>query len=263
MLKINKIVYNAIYMRVIFAISDRLMSYKCLELFIKKTKIVPIMFLFSDKKEGGYIDIIKEKYKPKYLEGITAIRNPENLDIIREQKPDFIISVLYPYIFKQPIFSFPTRGILNLHPSYLPFNKGTGSYTWCIMDRTLNGVTLHWVDEGIDTGKYIMRDSIVICEEDTANDLYKKVEKCGITLFDSFLNKYNLNEDIPAYDYIEEGTYHDRKSKQTIREINLNENAEIAIKKMKALTTSNKNEAAYYTKDGIKYGVNISIFKID
>lgn len=79
---------------------------------------------------------------------------------INENKFTFLVSYGYRYILKRQILDkFPDRAI-NLHISYLPWNRGADPNFWSFMENTPKGVTIHYLDEGIDTGDIIVQKEV-------------------------------------------------------------------------------------------------------
>lgn len=64
--------------------------------------------------------------------------------------------------------------IINTHPSYLPYSRGKHPYYWSIVEDTLFGVTIHRVNNGIDTGDILWQKEIKITPLDTGETLYHK-----------------------------------------------------------------------------------------
>lgn len=65
---------------------------------------------------------------------------------------DMAISFGYRHILTPPILATAKRPPINLHISYLPYNRGSHPLFWAVADGTPIGVTIHEIDEGIDTG---------------------------------------------------------------------------------------------------------------
>lgn len=65
---------------------------------------------------------------------------------------DLVISFGYRHILKQRVIETSKRPILNLHMSYLPYNRGAHPNFWSWIDGTPRGVTIHEIDSGLDTG---------------------------------------------------------------------------------------------------------------
>ena len=97
--------------------------------------------------------------------------------------PTFGLSIGYRHIIKPPWLNHFTDGIVNLHTGYLPYNRGRFPNVWPILDGTPAGVTIHWMDEGIDTGDIIAQRKVEVQPWDTAETLYHKLEDAGYDLF--------------------------------------------------------------------------------
>jgi len=68
---------------------------------------------------------------------------------------DFVISYGYGHILKKSIIESSVAPVINLHISYLPWNRGAHPNFWSFFDCTPSGVSIHLIDEGIDTGPII------------------------------------------------------------------------------------------------------------
>lgn len=103
-------------------------------------------------------------------------------DQVENMKPDIIISYNYNYIIKKEIIDLMRGNIINLHISLLPYNKGASPNFWSFIDDTPKGVTIHYVDEGIDTGDIIAQKELFFdetCEtfESTYNKLNSSIKE--------------------------------------------------------------------------------------
>lgn len=96
---------------------------------------------------------------------------------------DFLISVHWPKIFTKKELSKPRHGALNLHNSFLPWNRGAHPCTWAIVDRTPAGATMHWMDEGIDTGDILYQERLEVKDLETAHQLYQRSMEAELRVF--------------------------------------------------------------------------------
>lgn len=88
-----------------------------------------------------------------------------DLNMVKEHKPDMIISHNYKYLLTSEIIKYPKYGCINLHISLLPWNRGAYPNVWSFLMDTPKGVTIHYIDEGIDTGDIIIQKEVFIDEE--------------------------------------------------------------------------------------------------
>lgn len=79
---------------------------------------------------------------------------------IKQNNVDFIISYNYRTIIKPESIELLPHKIVNLHISYLPYNKGASPNIWSFIEGTPCGVTIHEIDSGIDTGDILVQEKI-------------------------------------------------------------------------------------------------------
>jgi methionyl-tRNA formyltransferase len=71
--------------------------------------------------------------------------------------PDFIISYNYSHILPKNIVNAFSERIFNLHISLLPWNRGYSPNFWSFMENTPKGVSIHQIDESLDTGEILVQ----------------------------------------------------------------------------------------------------------
>jgi UDP-2,4-diacetamido-2,4,6-trideoxy-beta-L-altropyranose hydrolase len=121
---------------------------------------MPIRILFL----GGHMS----RQLADWLEsrGETVLYTEEKTDPETAGKfdPDLVISYNHRHIVKRDLLSIPKKGAINLHISYLPWNRGAHPNVWSFIDNTPKGVTIHYMDEGIDTGDILFQREVSIDE---------------------------------------------------------------------------------------------------
>ena len=91
----------------------------------------------------------------------NSINSQESLRKISELKPDLIVSITGNQIFKKSLLNIPKNGILNLHTSLLPKYRGLMPTFWVLKNKEKEtGVSVFFVDEGIDTGPILVQKKI-------------------------------------------------------------------------------------------------------
>ncbi len=93
-----------------------------------------------------------------------------------------MLSIWSPIIFKKE-FLLKFNNNLNLHPSYLPYNRGKDPYIWSIINETPKGVSVHEMNEKIDSGKYYVRKKFNLKFPYTGQKLYEISLKENYKLF--------------------------------------------------------------------------------
>lgn len=188
----------------------------------------------------------------------------ENLEKLKTQELDYIIGIHFPYIIPIAVLNCPKIGFLNLHPAYLPYNKGWHTPSWAILEDTKYGATLHFMAEELDAGDIVHQKELILKPEDTANNLYQRVLKVEEEVFiEAFDDLLSLNPKREKQKH--KGTSHNKKDLMKINEIKLDEkvNSKNLINLLRALTTNNIEESAYFIENGNKYNVQINITKLE
>ncbi|MPZ98181.1 MAG: methionyl-tRNA formyltransferase [Dehalococcoidia bacterium] len=88
-------------------------------------------------------------------------------------KPDLLVFAFVTDIVRKRVLDAATHGAIQYHPSLLPLHRGRTAMNWpIIMGKQRTGLTIFWVDEGIDTGPVILQREVDIGPEDTVGSLY-------------------------------------------------------------------------------------------
>ncbi len=111
------------------------------------------------------------------------LRQPSVRNAIKALAPDLGLSVLFGYILKPDLLEVFSSGVVNLHPSLLPYNRGANPDIWSIVEGTPAGATLHYIDEGLDTGDIIAQKRVTVELVDTGQTLYRKLEMACLSVF--------------------------------------------------------------------------------
>lgn len=111
------------------------------------------------------------------------LRQHETIEAIAALKPDLGLSIFFDYILKDELLALFPSGCLNLHPAYLPYNRGQYPNVWNIVEGTPAGATLHYMDAGIDTGDILAQRAVSVEPTDTGHSLYARLEEACLQLF--------------------------------------------------------------------------------
>ena len=110
------------------------------------------------------------------------------VDFLKMNNIDFIISSGYAPIVKEPVILEYKNKIINLHNTYLPYGKGIFPIFWNFFENTQTGVTIHFIDIGIDSGDIIFQKKVDFINEQTIKEahdiLLAELEKL-------FMNNWN------------------------------------------------------------------------
>lgn len=172
-----------------------------------------IFFLGYDQKKTKLIKFLKDK---NFL--VLQVKQ-KSLTTVSHKPDDLIISFGYRKIIPKKILSKHKTPIINLHLSYLPFNRGAHPIYWSLVEKTPMGVTIHEINSGIDSGKIIFQKKIryKINKNTNFKDIYNfmfyELENLFIKNFDKILHqKYKTK-----YNDINKGTFHNSNQLKKIR----------------------------------------------
>jgi len=160
---------------------------------------------------------ILEKHNVQIVKLNHNINHHESIDIIKAYKPDLLISIAGNQIFKKELLEIAPKGCLNLHTALLPKYRGLMPSFWVLKNSEKEtGVSVFFVDEGIDSGPILVQKRIPITAEMTQASLIKLSKRIGM---DAVLESINL---IEKGDYItmpnpeEEHTYYSFPTRQDV-----------------------------------------------
>jgi len=168
--------------------------------------------LFLGYKQNSILDFLQ-----KSDHNITSTDAKLSLEDISTLDPDIIISYGYRHIIKKAVIDqYPNR-IINLHISLLPWNRGVSPNLWSFATDTPKGVTVHLLDEGIDTGDILYQEEVSFPEEVTLSESYAILKETIEKLFIKKWPKIEHNDYVPIKQDLSRGSYHNlRESKKLI-----------------------------------------------
>ncbi|APY07947.1 formyl transferase [Winogradskyella sp. J14-2] len=145
-----------------------------------------------------------KKYNIDYFK-LDNVNSPSSLEKIKTYDCDVLVSMSFNQIFRKGIINLTPKGIINCHAGKLPFYRGRNILNWALInDEKEFGITVHFVDEGIDTGDIILQDTFPITDEDDyASLLEVAFVECSRLLYDALV-KIAEND----YERIDQKTIH-------------------------------------------------------
>ena len=121
---------------------------------------------------------------------IALETGPLNAQWCRDKSFELAVSYTYPYILQTDVIDALKGNIINLHNSYLPFDKGTSPNLWNLIEGTPRGVSIHYVNRGLDTGDIIAQQMVEIEEGSTLRTSYEQLDQVVKALFKKVFLKY-------------------------------------------------------------------------
>jgi len=98
-------------------------------------------------------------------------------------RADIVVSYCYRFILKPETLRRYQYRCVNLHNSYLPWGRGVEPLFFSVVNNEPCGVSIHWMDEGLDTGELIAQKHLNVPEEMTFRQMYNAQHKVLRDLF--------------------------------------------------------------------------------
>jgi methionyl-tRNA formyltransferase len=167
----------------IILIGQAAFAQKTLEKLVGKGEEVVAVYCPPDAP-GGKVDPVKQKA----LEfGISVrqhktLKSPEAKDEFVSLQADLAILAFVTQIVPPQVFNAPRLGSICFHPSLLPKYRGASAINWALINgEAVTGLTLFWVDQGIDTGPILLQKEVSVEADDTTGSVYfNKIFPLGV-----------------------------------------------------------------------------------
>lgn len=175
-----------------------------LEALLNNAYEVVAVYTQPDKEAGRGRHITSSPVKGLALSRGLEVLQPETLkgssvvEHIASLKPDLMVVAAYGRIITSEILSIPEFGCLNVHPSLLPYYRGSSPIATAIMQGDeVTGVTIMLMDKGMDTGPILTQESVSIYGEDTTGSLTARLAQVGARLLVETMPKWFEGEITP------------------------------------------------------------------
>ena len=148
--------------------------------------------------------------------GDTVSRCDEPFDVtyLEANRTEFAVSYGYRHILRDPILAHLPGCVVNLHISLLPWGRGADPNLWSFLEQTPKGVSIHYVDKGLDTGNLIAQQVMEFDEgKETLRSTYEKLTVAIVTLFGEHW-KYIRSGTCRSCPQKTGGSYHSLKDKE-------------------------------------------------
>jgi len=144
---------------------------RVLEALVQKGEEVVGVFCPPDRR-GEPMRSLAEK-SGIFLFHANRMKDPEVYDVFKKLQPDLVIEAFVTDIIPQGLLDIPSIGTICYHPSLLPRHRGASAINWAITQGdSRTGLTIFWVDRGIDTGPILLQKEVEIGPNDTTGSLY-------------------------------------------------------------------------------------------
>ena len=108
----------------------------------------------------------------------ARVNDPGFVSLVASLRPELNVSMSYDQILRRPILQSAPLGVINCHAGMLPYYRGRNVINWAIINNERElGLTIHYMDEGIDKGDIILQDPLPIAWDDTYGSVLAKVQQ--------------------------------------------------------------------------------------
>lgn len=149
----------------------------------------------------------------------NSVNHPKSLEIIHSFKSDLLVSLAGNEIFKTPLFESTKYGVINLHSALLPKYRGLMPSFWVMRhNEEKTGVSVFFVDEGIDSGPIIVQKEVPLLKR-TQSELIWELKYRGADVIVEACNlvaEHGKNTPTMANDE-KEMTYYSRPTKVDVK----------------------------------------------
>ena len=161
-------------------------SLNVLDMLIKNTNVIAVVTqpdkIVGKNKEKSFTPV-----KKLALENNIKVLQPEKIrkeyDEVINLKPDLIVTCAYGQIIPEIVLNTPRLGCINVHASLLPKLRGGSPLHHALIDGfDKTGVTIMYMDKGMDTGDIITQEEIDILKTDTVGTIHDKLSVLGSEL---------------------------------------------------------------------------------
>lgn len=154
-----------------------------LKMLIGKTNVIMVVTK-PDKRVGRNKELTFSPVKKVALENNIPVFQPikikNDYEKLTEEKIDLIVTCAYGQIIPKEVLNLPKYGCINVHASILPKYRGSAPIQWAIINGDKEtGVTIMYMDEGMDTGDIISISKMAITSDDNVGTMHDKLSILG------------------------------------------------------------------------------------
>lgn len=185
---------------------------------------------------------------------------PEQVEQLRALASDLAIVAWWPYLLRPVVFSLPRLGCLNFHPSLLPHGRGKHPNFWAVREGTPFGVSLQFIDAGVDSGDVAFQQMLPVSWEDTGGTLHHRARAAIVALFKANYTRL-MRGDIPRQPQVAtEGSFHRASELEAASQIDLDKHysARELLNLLRARTYP-PHPGAWFTEADVTYDVRVEI----
>lgn len=150
-----------------------------------------VAIVISDVPGAGILSLARdaglataEIVEPQFKTKLSPAREGELTELLQNARVDLVVLAGYMRMVKAPLLNAFPRRILNIHPSLLPKFPGLEAWKQALeAGESVSGCTVHYVDEGMDTGEIIAQAEVPVLPGDTPASLHQRIQEAEHRLY--------------------------------------------------------------------------------
>jgi methionyl-tRNA formyltransferase len=190
----------------------------------------------------------------------AMLTEASQLDLVATLDPDVVVAAGFRHVVPPEVLTVPDRGCLNVHPGVLPDTRGFNPNVWSIVDDLPAGATVHYMDEGVDTGDVVATREVETSFADTGKDVYRRVERACVDLFCEVWPAVEAGTVDAEPQPTDAGSYHRKAEFLDLCELDPDEEVRVIdfLDRLRALTFP-PFDNAWIDVDGERYYVDVDV----
>lgn len=157
-----------------------------------------VALVLSDVPGAGILTFAEEAglarhalIEPKFKTKLSPEVEQEAVRLLQEAQVDLVVLAGYMRMVKAPLLEAFSRRMINIHPSLLPKFPGLEAWKQALdAGETKTGCTVHYVDDGMDTGEIIAQAEVPILPGDTAASVHARIQVAEHQLYPEVVRRF-------------------------------------------------------------------------
>ncbi|MFZ0709988.1 MAG: phosphoribosylglycinamide formyltransferase [Terrimicrobiaceae bacterium] len=161
-----------------------------------------VVFVGSDVVDAGILRLARDAgiatawvEESRFKTRLSAEREQDLVERLQGFRVDLVVLAGYMRMLKAPMLQAFPRRIINIHPSLLPKFPGLEAWRQALESGELvTGCTVHFVDEGMDSGEIIAQAEVPILSADTPESLHARIQEAEHRLYPEVVGRFARGE---------------------------------------------------------------------
>ncbi len=148
-----------------------------------------VVVVISNNKDAFALERASKHKIPGYFVDLKAFPSREDYDrhlimLLKQHKVDLVILAGYMFLVGAEFVQTYLNRVMNIHPALLPSFPGTKGVADALdYGAKVSGVTVHFVDRGLDTGPIILQEAVPVKDDDTEESLHQRIHQVEYKLY--------------------------------------------------------------------------------